>query len=255
MRICDLTTLFTEGAESGMNTYLREKARYCSTRSDLEHVIVVPGRETKVERWFDSKVCTIKSRRLPWNEDHRLLFDHDAVRTVLRSERPDVVEVDSAYFLGRVARKALRDSSVPIVGFYHVHLPTFIARPGTSRFGSAIGWTVERLAWAYTRFCYRACDRLVVSSLDIRDRLAAEGFERLDHAPLGVNLGLFRPDRAEPVAPDAPTTVLYVGRLSHEKDLDVLFDAFEELDGRGRWRLEIVGDGPVAGSARGPRRR
>jgi len=249
MKICDLTTLYTEGAESGMNTYLREKARYCSERTELEHVVVVPGQTTGVERWFDTTVRTVESRRLPWNEDHRLLFDHDAVRSILRAERPDVVEVDSAYFLGRVARAALRDSNVPIVGFYHVHLPTFIARTGTSRFGSAIAWTVERLAWAYTRFCHRSQDRLVVSSLDIRRRLEAEGFERLDHAPLGVNLGLFRPATTRPERDaERPTVLLYVGRLSHEKDLDVLFTAFERLGAPGRWRLEIVGDGPLRSS-------
>lgn len=253
MKICDLTTLFTEGAESGMNTYLREKARYCSAHPEHEHVVIVPARETGRESWFGNRVHRIKSRRLPWNVDHRLLFDHGAVRSILRQERPDVVEVDCAYFLGRVARSAL--PAVPIVGFYHVHLPTFIARPGTSRFGAPIGWTVEQLAWAYTRFCQRPCDRLIVSSRDVHDRLAAKGFARLEHTPLGVNLGLFRPLPAAPDGPDrpdrngaaAPTTILYVGRLSHEKDLDVLLGAFERLEG-GRYRLEIVGDGPLRGA-------
>ena len=244
MRICDLTTLWIDGGTGGgVNTYLAEKARYLARRG-AEHVIVVPGAHTRTERLYGSTLYTIKSPRFPPNPQHRVLWNLLAVTRILRDERPTVVEVDCAYLLGKVAAAALRSGNVPVVGFYHAHLPTFIARPWVSRFGSTVSRVTERLAWHYVRYCNRRCDRLIVTSRDIRDRLTAEGFTKLDYVPLGVNLDLFRP-AANGAA--EPTTLLYVGRLSPEKDLDILVDAFKLLSARGDYRLNIVGEGPLRG--------
>jgi glycosyltransferase involved in cell wall biosynthesis len=57
-----------------------------------------------------------------------------------------------------------------------------------------------------------------------------------------VNLDLFRP---EANGNGKPVTLLYVGRLSPEKDLDILIQAFKLLAARGDYRLNIVGEGPL----------
>jgi alpha-1,6-mannosyltransferase len=245
MRICDLTTLWIdEGTGGGVNTYLAEKARYLS-RHDVEHVIVVPGGTTHRRQLHGSTLHTIRSPRLPTNPSHRVLWNLPAVVRILQAEQPTVVEVDCASpHLGSIAAGALRSVNVPVVGFYHVHLPTFIARPGVRRFGSTVARVAERLAWRYVRHCNRPCDRLIVTSPDIHRRLAVEGFTNLAYVPLGVNLELFQPD---PTRARDPVTLLYVGRLSREKDLDVLVDAFKLLAARGDYRLNIVGEGPLRG--------
>ena len=245
MRICDLTTLWIDGGTGGgVNTYLAEKARYLAQRGGAEHVIVVPGARTRTLRLHGSTLYTIKSPRLPTNPQHRVLWNLAAVTKILQDERPSVVEVDCAYLLGQVAATALRSGNVPVVGFYHVHLPTFIARPWVSRFGPTVSRVTEGLAWRYVRYCNRRVDRLIVTSRDIRERLTVKGFTKLDYVPLGVDLDLFRP-AANGAA--APPTLLYVGRLSPEKDLDVLVDAFKLLSARGDYRLNIVGEGPLRG--------
>ena len=247
MRICDLTTLWIDGGTGGgVNTYLAEKARYLTRRGDSEHVIVVPGAQTRTERLYGSTLYTIKSPRFPPNPQHRVLWNLSAVTRILRDERPNVVEVDCAYLLGKVAAAALRSGNVPVVGFYHAHLPTFIARPWVSRFGSTVSRVTERLAWHYVRYCNRRCDRLIVTSHDIHQRLTAEGFTKLDYVPLGVNLDLFRP-AVNGNGTAEPPTLLYVGRLSSEKNLDILVDAFKLLSARGDYRLNIVGEGPLRG--------
>ncbi len=245
MRICDLTTLWIDGGTcGGVNTYLAEKARYLAQRCSAEHVIVVPGEHTRKQRFYGSTLYTIKSPRLPTNPWHRVLWNHSAVTRILQDELPSVVEVDCAYRLGKVAADTLRSWNVPIIGFYHVHLPTFIARPAVSRFGSTVSRVTERLAWEYVRYCNRHCDRLIVTSHDIHERLSAEGFTKLEYVPLGVNLELFRP---EANGNGYAVTLLFVGRLSPEKDLDVLIDAFKLLASRGDYRLNIVGEGPLRG--------
>lgn len=245
MRICDLTTLYMDGAQGGVNTYLTEKARYLSTHPEVEaHAIVVPGRKSERRDLFRARVHAIKSPTLPGQRQNRVLTHFAEVRRVLDGERPSVLEVDCAYLLGEAAFKHGL-ARVPIVGLYHVHLPAFISRSWLPRWGRLAGHVTERLAWRYIAFCQRRCDRLVVTSPDIRSRLEAEGFSGLDHVPLGVNVELFHPRLRTRATDEArPVELLYVGRLSPEKEVDVLIDAVRILAASGRYALTIVGDGP-----------
>lgn len=247
LRVCDLTTLYLDGGQGGVNTYLLEKARYFASRPEISHAIVVPGRRSERRALFGSTVYTLKSPPLPSNPEHRVLTRFAEVERILQDETPTVVEVDCAYLLGKVAAQAL--ARVPVIGFYHVHLPTFIAKPGISRFSSRLANAAEHWAWRYVDYCHRHCDRLVVSSRDLQARLQARGFGGLECVPLGVNLELFRPPLVPRSAdPDRPLTILHVGRLSREKDLPVLIEAFQRLVARSpRYRLEIVGEGPLRG--------
>jgi alpha-1,6-mannosyltransferase len=210
MRICDLTTLFIDGGQGGVNTYLLEKARYIAKRPDLSHVVVVPGVKDDKRDFYGSTLYTVKSRSLPGNPSHRVLARFRDVKRILRDESPSVVEVDCAYMLGDVAASAL-GGRTPIIGFYHVHLPTFIARPRFSRLGF-LASTAERFAWRYVDYCYRSCDRLVVTSADMEQRLDKAGLQRLERVPLGVNLDLFH-ERVPPAARNGETIeLLSVGR-------------------------------------------
>ena len=241
MRVCDLTTLYLDGGQGGVNTYLEEKARHFAERG-IAHAVVVPGKRTSKRKLHGTDLHTVKSPPLPSNPQHRVLAQFGQVQRLLREFRPDVVEVDCAYLLGKVAVAA--DRRVPVLGFYHVHLPTFIARPSAARFSSRLAAAAEHWAWRYVDYCYRHCDRLIVSSSDMQSRLQARGFSRLERLPLGVNLDLFQPSERE-TSSDDPCRILYVGRLSREKDIHVLLDAFQRLSPRARYRLDVVGDGPL----------
>jgi glycosyltransferase involved in cell wall biosynthesis len=50
-------------------------------------------------------------------------------------------------------------------------------------------------------------------------------------------------------APTAPAerekSMLYVGRLTEEKGIDLLLEAFARLDPASSWKLKIIGDGPL----------
>jgi len=205
-RLCDLTTLYIDGGAGGVNTYLREKARFLAGLDGaVEHHVIVPGKRRETQRLFGSTVHLVRSPRLPGDRQHRVLVNLPAAGSILRRVSPEVVEVDAAYIFGYLARAALPRRRPAVVGFYHAHLPFYAARLG----GGALRWAGragEGLAWRYLSFCARPLDRLVVPSLDMAERLRGAGFRKLDHVPLGVNLDLFRPRARE--AGGAERTVL-----------------------------------------------
>jgi alpha-1,6-mannosyltransferase len=247
MRICDLTTLYIDGGAGGVNTYLLEKARYFADHGGVQnHTIIVPGIQNTTQSLFSSTLYTIKSPRFFYNPHHRILASYRQIKQILTAVKPDLIEVDCSYLLGRWAQAAMGQRRVPLVGFYHTHLPSFYARPLTQCFGNPVARIVEACAWRYIAYCMAPLDRVLVASNDIYTRLVTSIDKPIEQVALGVNLDLFVPhpqplnmgQRERPV-------ILYVGRLSQEKDLTVLFEAFRLLSQRGLYQLRIVGDGPL----------
>lgn len=89
----------------------------------------------------------------------------------------------------------------------------------------------------------RHCDAIIIIAPAIEPDLAGIGIvaPRLSHIPNGIPLA--PPFAREAVAPIR--RLLWTGRLSHQKGLDVLLPALARVAASGRdFRLEIVGDGP-----------
>ena len=111
----------------------------------------------------------------------------------------------------------------------------------------------RRLTWFYKRTtppAYRDADLVVALSPHMAE-LAQRGGARADRVvqiPNGIDPAEIGLDRGEaPIhrAPDEALALLYVGRLSVEKGVDILLDAAELLMDRGiDFQLRIVGGGP-----------
>src|SRR3989442_6380243 len=87
MRICDLTTLYIDGGAGGVNTYLHEKARFLADVGGAEHSIIVPAARSERRNLFGSTVHAVRSPRLPWDRQHRVLSDFRTVRRALCGAR------------------------------------------------------------------------------------------------------------------------------------------------------------------------
>lgn len=148
--------------------------------------------------------------------------------------------------VGLAALAAGRLLRLRLTGVYHTDFPRYVRQLT----GDPV---LEETTWAFLRLVYGAMDRIYVPSRAYGELLAARGFpaDRLVLMPRGVDTELFHPGRRDPdfrarwgLTDDVPT-ILYAGRLSREKNLDLLLDAFDRLlDSGRRARLLLVGDGP-----------
>jgi glycosyltransferase involved in cell wall biosynthesis len=163
-----------------------------------------------------------------------------AIVEALAEGRYDIVHVCSPGPAGIAAWLLARLLELPRVGSYHTELGAYAAlRTGQPE--------LEGLAnWALGRF-YRACDVVLSPSPASDQRLAELGIDsdQILRWDRGVDLRRFDPALRSPGLLPGLVNVLYAGRLSREKGVELLADAFLEAHRRDpRLHLVLAGGGP-----------
>ncbi len=150
--------------------------------------------------------------------------------------------------MGLTALLAAKMLNLQTSGVYHTDFPQYI------RILTEDGF-LESAAWRYMHWFYGQLDTVFVNSEEYRQRWIRRGLDpaKLRIFPRGLDTELFTPARREPSfwekfgATNGQVRLLYVGRISREKDLDVLADAYRRLRDQGLpVQLFVVGHGPYS---------
>jgi glycosyltransferase involved in cell wall biosynthesis len=165
----------------------------------------------------------------------------------------DLVQCATPGPMGLAAMMAARHLHLPVCAQYHTEVAEYAARMTRSpRLGRA---AARMVGWFY-----RHADLCLAPSADTAARLASYGVdpERIVQVPRGIDLSLFHPsmrDRSAlvPYGLSERPTIVYVGRLSREKNLSTLLAAFAQVrERRPDAALLLVGGGPLEGQLSGP---
>jgi glycosyltransferase involved in cell wall biosynthesis len=126
------------------------------------------------------------------------------------------------------------------VGSYHTELTAYAGlRSGEQ-------YVAQAMALAVSTF-YGSCDVVLSPSRATDEALAAIGMpaERVLRWDRGVDTSRFRPELREDRRADGAVTVMYSGRITREKGVELLADAFLRARERDeRLRLVLAGGGP-----------
>lgn len=150
-----------------------------------------------------------------------------------------------------------------LVGTFHSYLmeKEYLANQGVPGFLMGL---VSKLVWKYVSFVFNRCDVVVSPSQWVAGDIKAHGINKpVVVVHNGADLSQFGERAREQVVSDLVTkynlrgnTLLYVGRLSQEKGLDVLFRALktvnEKLEGRSEKFDEEVRSGKIENNQLGP---
>jgi glycosyltransferase involved in cell wall biosynthesis/predicted metal-dependent phosphoesterase TrpH len=163
-----------------------------------------------------------------------------AVVEALAEGRYGLVHVCSPGPAGAAAALTARVLELPLVGSYHTELAAYA---GLRSGGPALELGVRAALGAF----YEACD-VVLSPSGASDARVGElgiAAERLGRWDRGVDVARFDPAKREPGRFGDGVNVLYAGRLTLEKGVDLLADAFLAARERDpRLHLLLAGGGP-----------
>lgn len=148
--------------------------------------------------------------------------------------------------LGLVALLAAKMFGLRTVAIYHTDFPQYVRILTDDTF-------LETLTWNFMHWFYNLADLTYVNSEHYRKCWIDRGIrpDRLQILPRGLDIRMFHPEKRDRRFWESrglathDVAALYVGRVSKEKNLDVLVEACRRLAKQGvPVRLLVVGDGP-----------
>ena len=147
--------------------------------------------------------------------------------------------------LGIVSLLIAKVMDIPISGTYHTDIPQYVNSLTNDAF-------LENVAWNYMIWFYNLLEEVMVPSASTQKQLIEKGLdaEKVRPLPRWVDTNVFSPDKKDPFLWTRQglygrVKFLYVGRVSREKNLEVLSQAFRSfIDSGSDCNLIIVGDGP-----------
>ncbi|MFB8386296.1 glycosyltransferase [Microbacterium sp. NPDC055910] len=193
---------------------------------------VIEGREMTVHRlpawrWPPHDWLTFV---LPWMSKHY-------ARRVLDEVRPDVVHIQSHIVIGRGLAREARKRGIPVVATNHVmaeNIVDFTTLP------PVLDKVVVKLAWNDAR---RTFD--MTRAVTTPTRRAADFLEKtIDiRGVVPISCGLDARNYTADLTPRDAHRIVFVGRLTTEKQIDVVLRAITKLDPALEVTFDIVGNG------------
>jgi glycosyltransferase involved in cell wall biosynthesis len=170
------------------------------------------------------------------------------LRALWSVQRPDLVHIATEGPLGWSALRVARKLRIPVTSDFRTN---FHAYSGHYR----MGWLAKPIM-AYLKRFHNQAQATMVPTRELANELQARGFERLEVVARGVDTQLLHPARRDPklralwceqagVRADAPV-LLCVGRIAHEKNLNLLIAAWKQARlQQPELLLVLTGDGPA----------
>ncbi len=216
--------------------------------------VMAPGPTLRNDvRTYDGvTVYGIRSISVPVYPDLRLspaLLARKAIRDYVRAIRPDVIHIQNHFMIGKEVAAVARRYRIPVMGTNHFmpenlvhyfHLPPFAER-----------W-LKTYGWRRFAQVYRRLDLVTTPTRTARSLIEDMGIDK-DIVPVscGIDLQRFSPAndgghlREKYGVPQGRPVLLYVGRLDHEKRLDLLLEALPAIVGATDAQLVLVGMGKL----------
>jgi len=208
-------------------------------------VLLVRPRQPGESRGASADEWRTRGVRIPMYPDLRLgLATSATLSRRLECFDADLVHVATQGPLGRAAVAAAARLGIPTTSDFRTNFHVYCAHYGAAFARGAIV--------RYLRNFHNRTAATFVPCRMLCSELQAQGFERVEVLSRGVDARLFSPQRRSTelrrtwgAADDTPV-LLYVGRLAAEKNLPLVFTAFDAVHRqRPDARLVVVGDGPL----------
>ncbi|HED54196.1 MAG TPA: glycosyltransferase [Phycisphaerales bacterium] len=254
-------SLFTDtlGDVNGVCRFIQNAAQYANENDrDLD---VITSTTFEVPEW-DNIHNFEPSFAMDIPKYENLQFVLPPVMKILRHvdrHQPDVIHISTPGPVGLVGYIAAKMLRVPVLGVYHTDFPAYVDHLFEDH---GFTWATRK----YMQWFYKPFWSIFTRSDDYIESLVELGIERERCSSLtpGVDTNLFSTEHRDPdflpslgdegsVCGHHSTTetvrVLFVGRLSVEKNLPMLAKVWKRVDAECRKRgldaeLLLVGDGP-----------
>ena len=239
---------FTDTLEdvNGVATTIR-KMTAAGIAAGEQLTIVTSRTETRITGIPIKNFAPIGEFELPEYELQKLSFPPflEMLDYIQREQFTELI-VSTPGPVGLTALLAAKLLGLRAIGIYHTDFPQYVRILTEDSF-------LETLTWKYMHGFYSELDLLYVNSADYRRAWIDRGIapDKIAILPRGLDIDHFHPQRRSPEFWNRfgrwkhKVILLYVGRISKEKDLDVIAASLRHLEKEKLpVQMVFVGDGP-----------
>ena len=246
LRIVDISSFYSDSC-GGIKTYFREKARHLPAMGFDCHFIV-PGKEDRTHAFENSTMHRLAGPPQPGGQ-YRYFGSLKRLKQLIQELQPDIIEMATHYVISNRLRGWIDDMPADkrpgVVGFFHSDIVRTELSRMFRKWPSSIRRGIERAGWQYVEKRFAGYNATAVASHELKTLLDGRRFPRTHVTGLGVDTSVFHPPVNAASLKRTSKKIVFVGRLSSEKGLNVVRDAFESLPRHLGAELEIIGEGPM----------
>lgn len=183
------------------------------------------------------------------------------LRKIIKTQRFDILHSHSPFLQGWFCMMVKQVQKVPMVATYHTHLAEYTGHIFKGIAEEHVKHVLGGFMWAFTRNQYNKFDLIFTPSKIMKLELEQHGLDPVLEMPNPISSVFLEKQndvenrkkilRESFKVPKNARILLYVGRISFEKRLEVLLEAYKSLEKKySDLYLVIVGDGPQLGMYR-----
>ena len=237
MKIAFFTETFLPKVD-GIVTRLTKTIEYLVKNGD-DVIVFCP--EGSPNNYKGAKIVGVAAMPLPLYPELKLGLPGPAVSDALENFQPDLIHVVNPAVLGLGGIWLAKTNNIPLIASYHTHLPKYLEYYGMGM--------LEPLLWELLKAAHNQALLNLCTSTAMVNELESKGIKRTALWQRGVDTNSFKPEyrnqnmRTKLLGsyPDTGSLLIYVGRLSAEKQIERIKPVLENIPDAS---LALVGDGP-----------
>ncbi|MBU2577193.1 MAG: glycosyltransferase [Nanoarchaeota archaeon] len=241
MRIAIFTDTFlpnTNGVVTSILNHIKELSR-------RGHKVLLLTLGKSNERYnLDKNIRVVKYRgvTIPTYKDYQVRIPkYQQTHKELIKFKPDVIHVQTPFTMGWDAVINSKKMGIPLVGTHHTFFSDY-----TKHLFLIDLKIARKFSDKYIKAFFNKCDLVTSPSKSLLEELRKIGVKtRIIKIPNGVNIGKIKMKTDIKRKYGLKKTVLYMGRVSYEKSIDVVLKSMKKVQEKiPEAKLLIVGEGP-----------
>lgn len=238
MRIALISDTFLPQVNGVANVVASSATELTRRGHEVRVLTVSQGSRAYLEQVSGGQYEIHKLSSIPfWSyPDLRFTLPIGSAKRSLKGWKPEIIHVHTPFGAGYEAKRLAKAYQVPLIGTHHTFFDQYL------RYVHIRSQRAAQLSWRYIVRYYGRCNLVLSPSESLLEELKAHGLVAPSQV-LGnpVDTERFQPPQTQL----GQKRLLYMGRLSYEKNLTTLLDAFALIRQQDpEVTLKIVGDGP-----------